>query len=649
MTSNTPALPEPGAGAAAASRRKAAAGATPLPEPAGALGGEQQARGNFRSPARFRAMCSLGASLLLVAAAYLPFWQMTLHAPQYPAGLRLIAHGNRVIGDLREINIINHYIGMEHVDTVPAPEMSLFPVAIAGLLAVGWLALLHRRLAQLAILAMALTPLGILADLQWWLHSFGRNLNPAAPLRIEPFTPWALGRSTIGNFVSWAWPSWGFFAMLGAAALIHVGLRTRAGGARGRSARVAAAAILTLPLVAAFLPAPAGSASRPSPLQARLDAASPGDTVEITGGVHTGPITITGPLTVVGVDRPVIVGSGVGSVVTIEGEGVTFEGFTVRNSGRAVTEEAAGIKVAGGRHTIRENIVEDVYFGIHLSSGNDNLVEGNRIAPGKSHGARPGHGISLWNQSGVQVSGNVIVAARDGIYMSFADNVVASGNSVRGCRYGVHSMYSEDSTFIRNRLEGNLLGAALMYSDRLRMRCNLLSHNRQGATAYGVLLKDIDDLLLEDNLIIANRVGVYADKHSGPDRGPRRAPEQSDRGQQHSARAAEQCRADLLREPGGRQSDRCPFGRGRTLGLEHLVSERRRQLLGPLPRLRRQWRRHRRCAVPVRAGHERGDQPHAPGPRLRVRPGKHRHRARRPAVSRVPARTAADRRETVDA
>jgi nitrous oxidase accessory protein len=43
------------------------------------------------------------------------------------------------------------------------------------------------------------------------------------------------------------------------------------------------------------------------------------------------------------------------------------------------------------------------------------------------------------------------------------------------------------------------------------MRCNRITEHREGATAYGLLLKDIDDLVLEDNLILANRVGIYAD------------------------------------------------------------------------------------------------------------------------------------------
>jgi nitrous oxidase accessory protein len=72
-------------------------------------------------------------------------------------------------------------------------------------------------------------------------------------------------------------------------------------------------------------------------------------------------------------------------------------------------------------------------------------------------------------------------------------------------------MYSQNATFEQNRLTANLLGAALMMSDRLVLRGNRIAQHREGPAAYGVLLKDIGDLRVEDNRILANRVGIYAE------------------------------------------------------------------------------------------------------------------------------------------
>jgi nitrous oxidase accessory protein len=233
--------------------------------------------------------------------------------------------------------------------------------------------------------------------------------------------------------------------------------------------------------------------------------------VRVDGGVHTGPIVIRGPLVVIGARGATIDGGGHGSVVTIAGDGVVFLGFIVQNSGRNVTAEAAGIKATGNGHLIEHNIVRDVYFGIHVGAGQGFVIQGNHVAPGERHGARPGHGISVWNARDTRIAGNRISDSRDGVYLSFAEGVNITGNEVTRCRYGIHSMYSQDASLVDNKMVANLLGSALMNSDRLELRGNRIEQHRQGSAAYGILLKDIGDLRAEDNVIVANRVGVYAE------------------------------------------------------------------------------------------------------------------------------------------
>jgi nitrous oxidase accessory protein len=72
-------------------------------------------------------------------------------------------------------------------------------------------------------------------------------------------------------------------------------------------------------------------------------------------------------------------------------------------------------------------------------------------------------------------------------------------------------MYSHDARFENNDSNANLLGAALMMSDRLVLRGNRIRQHRDGVAAYGILLKDIGDLVAEDNQILSNRIGVYAE------------------------------------------------------------------------------------------------------------------------------------------
>ena len=464
------------------------------------------------TPARaVRMGTAVAAAALVALGAKLPLWSMTMEAPQYRKGLHLHAYGTGMTGDLQELSILNHYIGMPPIEA-PAFETAMFPIGIALLIALCLLSPLHTWLRRLAVAATVAVPLVILADLQWRLYMFGHTLNPKAPIRLKAFTPLVIGETEMGNFESSAMVSWGFACLVGAALLLLLAGRisrrfeahTRVPG--GRRA-IAAAAVLIALIV---LPVAQASA-QPASLQERIDAAPRASTILVESGVHQGPIRIRGPLTVIARPGAIIDGAGLGSVVTIAGDDVLFRGFMVRNSGRQVTEEAAGIKVTGNRHRIEANHVQDVYFGIHIGGGSHAVVQDNIITPGQSRGARPGHGISAWNLQDSQLLRNRVSQARDGIYLSFTERVVVAANVVTECRYGLHSMYSQNARFENNEVTGNLLGAALMMSDRLVLRGNRIQQHREGAAAYGVLLKDIGDLVAEDNEILANRVGIYAE------------------------------------------------------------------------------------------------------------------------------------------
>src|SRR5262245_55329739 len=134
----------------------------------------------------------VAAAGLVVLSAWLPLWRMTMRAPQYPKGLRLYAFGAGMEGDLRELSILNHYIGMPPI-SAPALETAIFPIGIALLAALCLLSPFHRWLRRTAVAATLAVPVGILADLQWRLYEFGHSLNPTAPIRLKAFTPLVLG------------------------------------------------------------------------------------------------------------------------------------------------------------------------------------------------------------------------------------------------------------------------------------------------------------------------------------------------------------------------------------------------------------------------------------------------------------------------
>ena len=172
-------------------------------------------------------MSLLLAALLLLASIFLPYWRMTLLAPQYPGGLHVSAFLDRLEGDVREIDGLNHYIGMRPLAEAAELErsLSIAAVAVIALLLLAAVYIHNRYAALLALPALAF-PLGFLADLQYWLRDFGTNLDPKAPLSsaIDPFVPPVLGRGTVGQFATVAAPGTGLWLAFAASLLILVGL-----------------------------------------------------------------------------------------------------------------------------------------------------------------------------------------------------------------------------------------------------------------------------------------------------------------------------------------------------------------------------------------------------------------------------------------
>ncbi len=167
------------------------------------------------------------AALLLLISIFLPYWELTLLAPQYPQGLKMEAYVNHVSGDVDEIDGLNHYIGMRSLKEAAELERSL------SLLMIGALVLLvigsiytHSPFALFFTVPAILYPAVFLGDLYFWMHDFGMHLDPHAPLSgaVKPFVPPLLGEGFVGQFKTIA--SWqiGLFMSIAATLLIIIGL-----------------------------------------------------------------------------------------------------------------------------------------------------------------------------------------------------------------------------------------------------------------------------------------------------------------------------------------------------------------------------------------------------------------------------------------
>ena len=170
----------------------------------------------------------LGVAVIPLALSFtMPLWNIRMTAPQYPDGLSVDIYAHTIEGgnqgrDLNEINTLNHYIGMHKIDRGELSDLDWIPFAI------GALVLLTLRVAVIgdgrAILDLAVLTgyftLFSAARFAFRLYSYGHNLDPTAPIRMDPFTPAILGTKQIANFTASSYPRGASFLIGGFAAVV---------------------------------------------------------------------------------------------------------------------------------------------------------------------------------------------------------------------------------------------------------------------------------------------------------------------------------------------------------------------------------------------------------------------------------------------
>jgi copper chaperone NosL len=168
------------------------------------------------------------AFLLLLPTYFAPLYDMTMFAPQYQDGLRLYIYSHKLEGgnggqDIKEINVLNHYIGMKDLGVENFTEFKWLPFAI------GIFGLLFLRAAVLGKMSHLVDVLVLylyfgafaLWSFGYKMYVYGHNLDPRAAVRVAPFMPPMFGYKKLANFEVYSYPALGSYA-LGAVAVLLV-------------------------------------------------------------------------------------------------------------------------------------------------------------------------------------------------------------------------------------------------------------------------------------------------------------------------------------------------------------------------------------------------------------------------------------------
>ncbi len=164
-------------------------------------------------------------ALLLLPLYFLPLWNITLEAPQYPIPLGMDIFINKFAGthefDIKNINLMNHYVGMQYIpETIP--EFKIFTIGVGLMAALGVLIGFVGNHKWFFAWFVVMSVLGIagMYDFYLWEHDYGHNLDPKAIMKftnpdgsVMGFQPPLFGTKHILNFVAHSYPRLGAYIM----------------------------------------------------------------------------------------------------------------------------------------------------------------------------------------------------------------------------------------------------------------------------------------------------------------------------------------------------------------------------------------------------------------------------------------------------
>ena len=153
----------------------------------------------------------------LIISIFVPLWAIYLEAPQYPEGLGMFLHANKITGDYEIINGLNHYIGMKEIHQEDFWEFKILPYALGFFAALAFLTVFLNNKKWLYFFAALFLIFGVafMVDFYLWEYDYGHNLNPNAAIVVPgmSYQPPLLGFKQLLNFGAYSYPDVGGWIM----------------------------------------------------------------------------------------------------------------------------------------------------------------------------------------------------------------------------------------------------------------------------------------------------------------------------------------------------------------------------------------------------------------------------------------------------
>jgi copper chaperone NosL len=182
-----------------------------------------------------RFLLLIAAGVLIIVSMKWPMWYMYLDSNNFPKGIGMAvwathpgdpADIDELDGGLKEVNILNHYIGMREISKETMVVFSILPVLLVLSAILSGVTAFIRRLwlTTVNFLFMAAISAWGLFMLVYSLYSFGHNLDPEAAITVPPFMPGLYGENKLAQFTTYSDFYWGTYLLIAAVLLMLAAL-----------------------------------------------------------------------------------------------------------------------------------------------------------------------------------------------------------------------------------------------------------------------------------------------------------------------------------------------------------------------------------------------------------------------------------------
>jgi len=245
-------------------------------------------------------------------------------------------------------------------------------------------------------------------------------------------------------------------------------------------------------------------------IQDAIDAASPGDVIEVRDGTYPENVIVDKALVLRGIGNPVIDSNGNGSAVKLNKNGIVLEGFALINA------SSSGIEINYNDNiTIRNNTIRNNLDGITIDGSINSSIIGNIVSNNTNIG------LDLEDSALTVIAQNIIYNNTNGIILrgsnknAIRDNLIIN-NTVYGVSFENRLLseagpggFSDNNLLERNQIGDNEYGIYLAYSEG-----NNISENRLTNNNYSIHSKYSLNNTIKNNYYIDNTLNESYDSQS---------------------------------------------------------------------------------------------------------------------------------------